>query len=224
MQRDLSSGGLQVRMLVRTLVRMDDFLLTDNQRRVLEYIRQHTLERHGPLDLSEVADELDFVADKSAQDYVTALDRKGALERTPHRGLRLNHRSRTPAAIMLPLVGRVAAGCPILATENIEGEFGIDASLFRPRPDYFLRVVGLSMRDAGILDGDLAAIHRTQSADDGRIVVARVDDEVTLKTLERKRGRIRLLPANPDFAPIEIDPQRESFTIEGLYVGMIRRT
>ena len=97
-------------------------------------------------------------------------------------------------------------------------------SLFRPRPDYFLRVVGLSMPDAGILDGDLAAIHRTQSADDGRIVVARVDDEVTLKTLERKRGRIRLLPANPDFAPIEIDPQRESFTIEGLYVGMIRRT
>ena len=125
---------------------------------------------------------------------------------------------------MLPLVGRVAAGSPILATENIEGEFGIDANLFRPRPDYFLRVVGLSMRDAGILDGDLIAVHRTDSADDGRIVVARVDDEVTVKTLERKRGRIRLLPANPDFAPIEIDPERATFAIEGLYVGMIRRT
>ena len=202
---------------------MDEILLPANQRRVLEYIREHTLERGRPPTLREIADAMGFARHSSAQDYVTALVRKGALERTPHRGLRLNHRSRTPAALTLPLVGRVAAGSPILATENIEGEFGIDASLFRPRPDYFLRVMGLSMRDAGILDGDLAAIHRADSADDGCIVVARVDDEVTLKTLERKRGRIRLLPSNPDFAPIEVDPERESFAIEGLYVGMIRR-
>ena len=203
---------------------MDKYELTDNQRRVLDFIRQHQEERGSAPTLREIADAMGFARHSSAQDYIKALERKGALERIPHRGLRLNQRSRTPAAIMLPLVGRVAAGSPILATENIEGEFGIDASLFRPRPDYFLRVVGLSMRDAGILDGDLAAIHRTQIADDGRIVVARVDDEVTLKTLERKRGKVRLLPSNPDFEPIEIDPERESFAIEGLYVGMIRRT
>jgi repressor LexA len=203
---------------------MDGFDLTDNQRRVLDYIRQHLAERGQPPTLREIAGALGFARHSSAQDYVRALERKGALERIPHRGLRLDQRSRTPATMRLPLVGRVAAGSPILATENIEGEFGIDANLFRPRPDYFLRVVGLSMRDAGILDGDLAAIHRTASADDGSIVVARVDDEVTLKTLECKRGRIRLLPSNPDFAPIEIDPQRDSFAIEGLYVGMIRRT
>ncbi len=203
---------------------MDDIDLTDNQRRVLDFIQSHVADLGRTPTLREIADALGFARHSSAQDYVKALVRKGVLEREPHRGLRLNHRSRTPATMLLPLVGRVAAGSPILATENIEGEFGIDASLFRPRPDYFLRVVGLSMRDAGILDGDLAAIHRTQTADDGRIVVARVDDEVTLKTLERKRGRIRLLPSNPDFAPIEIDPERESFAIEGLYVGMIRRT
>ena len=203
---------------------MDEISLTENQRRVLEFIQSHVAELGRTPTLREIAEALGFARHSSAQDYVKALERKGALERIPHRGLRLNHRSRTPAAVMLPLVGRVAAGSPVLATENIEGEFGIDASLFRPRPDYFLRVVGLSMRDAGILDGDLAAIHRSDTADDGRIVVARVDDEVTLKTLERKRGRIRLLPSNPDFAPIEVDPERNAFAIEGVFVGMIRRT
>jgi len=203
---------------------MDANELTPNQRRVLEHIRQHAAEHGRPPSLREIADALGFARHSSAQDYVEALVRKGALERSPHRGLRLPHRSRSPVATMLPLVGRVAAGSPILATENIEGEFGIDANLFRPRPDYFLRVVGLSMRDAGILDGDFIAVHRADTADDGRIVVARVDDEVTVKTLECRHGRIRLLPANPDFAPIEIDPERSSFAIEGLYVGMIRRT
>lgn len=203
---------------------MDDIELTDNQRRVFEHIREYVARHDRTPTLREIAEALGFARHSSAQDYVEALVRKGALERLPHRGIRLRQRMRMPDSVLLPLVGRVAAGSPILAIENIEGEFGIDANLFRPRPDYFLRVVGLSMRDAGILDGDLAAVHRTSTADDGRIVVARVDDEVTLKTLERKRGRIRLLPSNPDFAPIEIDPERESFAIEGLYVGMIRRT
>lgn len=203
---------------------MDDIELTDNQRRVFEHIRDYAARHNRTPTLREIAEALGFARHSSAQDYVQALVRKGALERLPHRGIRLRQRSRMPDTVLLPLVGRVAAGSPILAIENIEGEFGIDASLFRPKPDYFLRVIGLSMRDAGILDGDLAAVHRTDTADDGRIVVARVDDEVTLKTLERKRGRIRLLPSNPDFAPIEIDPDRESFAIEGLYVGMIRRT
>jgi len=163
---------------------MDEISLTRNQRRVLEHIREFTREHERTPTLREIAEAMGLARHSSAQDYVDALVRKGMLERSPHRGLRVKHLSRTPAASMtLPLVGRVAAGSPILAIENIEGEFGIDANLFRPRPDYFLRVVGSSMRDAGILHGDLAAVHRTDHADNGRIVVARIDDEVTLKTL-----------------------------------------
>lgn len=202
---------------------MQDLRLTPTQQRVLECIRRH-LERHerAPT-LREIAEDLGFASHSSAQDHVEALVRKGALERLPyHRGLRLRQRSRAPAAIQLPLVGRVAAGSPILAAENIEAGHGVDPGLFHPRPDYLLRVAGLSMRDAGILDGDLIAVHRTATAETGRIVVARLDDEVTVKRLERNGGRIRLLPANPDFAPIEVDPRRHAFAIEGVYVGLIR--
>jgi repressor LexA len=202
--------------------------LTANQQRVLDFI-ERCLKRdgHAPT-LREISENLGLSSHSSAQDYVDALVRKGALERLPgcnkyiHRGLRLPHRSRAPAAALLPLVGRVAAGSPILAAENVEAHHGVDAGLFRPRADYLLRVVGLSMRDAGILDGDLIAVHRTESADHGRIVVARIDDEVTVKTLDRRNGRVRLLPANPDFAPIDVDPGQHAFAIEGLYVGLIR--
>ena len=203
---------------------MDDFRnLTANQRRVLDCIRRH-LEHNGVAPtLREIAENLELSSHSSAQDYVEALVRKGALERLPyHRGLRLPHRSRASAATLLPLVGRVAAGSPILAAENIEAQHDVDPGLFRPRADYLLRVVGLSMRDAGILDGDLIAVHKSDTADHGRIVVARLDDEVTIKQLERRNGRVRLLPANPDFAPIDIDPRRHAFAIEGLYVGLIR--
>ena len=197
--------------------------LTPNQQRVLDCIAQH-IERHGSAPtLREISENLGLSSHSSAQDYVEALVRKGALERLPnHRGLRLPHRLRAPAATQLPLVGRVAAGSPILATENIESQHGVDPGLFHPRADYLLRVVGLSMRDAGILDGDLIAVHRTPSAEHGRIVVARLDDEVTVKHLEHRSGRVRLLPANPDFAPIEVDPARHAFAIEGVYVGLIR--
>lgn len=203
---------------------MDDIALTPNQRRVLDCIREH-FERHdcAPT-LREITEALGLSSHSSAQDYVEALVRKGALERLPqHRGLRLVERSRAPAAISLPLVGRVAAGSPILAAENVETHYALDPNLFQSRADYLLRVVGLSMRDIGILDGDLIAVRRTADADDGRIVVARLDDEVTVKRLERRRGRVRLLPANPDFAPIEVDPERHAFAIEGLYVGLLRR-
>jgi len=202
---------------------MDDLHLTTNQRRVLDCIQQH-FERHGCApSLREIAENLGLASHSSAQDYVEALVRKGALERSSHhRGLRLPLRSRAPAATRLPLVGRVAAGSPILAAENIEAEHGVDPDLFRPRADYLLRVVGLSMRDAGILDGDLIAVHRTQVAAHGRIVVARIDDEVTVKQLEQRGNRIRLLPANADFAPIDVDPERHAFAIEGVYVGLIR--
>src|SRR3982751_5318796 len=179
--------------------------LTANQQRVLECIQRHlTLYDRAPT-LREISENLGLKRHSSAQDHVEALVRKGALERLPnHRGLRLPLRLRAPAATQLPLVGRVAAGSPILATENIEAQHGIDPGLFHPRADYLLRVVGLSMRDAGILDGDLIAVHRTPSAEHGRIVVARLDDEVTVKQLEHRSGRVRLLPANPDFAPIEV--------------------
>lgn len=202
---------------------MSDIVLTANQRRVLDCIRVH-FERHdcAPT-LREITEALGLSSHSSAQDYVEALVRKGALERLPqHRGLRLVERSRAPAATSLPLVGRVAAGSPILAAENVEAQYALDPSLF-PRADYLLRVVGSSMRDAGILDGDLIAVRRSAEADDGRIVVARLDDEVTVKRLERRRGRVRLLPANPDFAPIEVDPHRHAFAVEGLYVGLLRR-
>ncbi|MFI4969074.1 MAG: transcriptional repressor LexA [Lysobacterales bacterium] len=202
---------------------MDAARLTANQQRVLDCIRRHLDQRgHAPT-LREISESLGLASHSSAQDYVEALIRKGMLERLPqHRGLRLPHRSRAPAATQLPLVGRVAAGSPILAAENIETGHAIDPDLFRPRADYLLRVVGLSMRDAGILDGDLIAVHRTPTAEHGRIVVARLDDEVTVKRLDHRAGRLRLLPANPDFAPIEVDPRRHAFAIEGLYVGLIR--
>ena len=202
---------------------MDAVRLTANQQRVLDCIRRHLDQRGHTPTLREISESLGLASHSSAQDYVEALVRKGVLERLPqHRGLRLPHRSRAPAATRLPLVGRVAAGSPILAAENIETAHAIDPDLFRPRADYLLRVVGLSMRDAGILDGDLIAVHRTPTAEHGRIVVARLDDEVTVKQLDHRSGRLRLLPANPDFAPIEVDPRRHAFAIEGLYVGLIR--
>ncbi|HVJ62634.1 MAG TPA: transcriptional repressor LexA [Tahibacter sp.] len=199
--------------------------LTANQQRVLDFIAEYSAEHGRPPALRDIADALGLRSHSSAQDYVEALVRKGALERLPqHRGLRAAERRPAPALRELPLIGRVAAGTPIMADANVENHYAVDASLFRPRADFLLRVVGLSMRDAGILDGDLIAVHQTQHADNGRIVVARLDDEITVKRLQRERDRLLLLPENPDFAPIEVDSRRiDSFAIEGLYVGMIRQ-
>lgn len=205
--------------------------LTANQQRVLDYIAAYVAEHTQAPSLREIAEALSLRSHSSAQDYVEALVRKGALERLPqHRGLRLAQanealrRQYRDDLRELPLVGRVAAGTPILSDANIETRYAVDAALFRPRADFLLRVVGLSMRDAGILDGDLIAVHRTPQADDGRIVVARLDDEITVKRLRRERDRLLLLSENPDFAPIEVDPRRTStFAIEGLYVGVIRQ-
>ncbi len=197
--------------------------LTPNQQRVLDFIRQQLSQDGRAPTLREISQNLGLASHTSAQDYVEALVRKGMLERLPnHRGLRLPVRSRAPAATRLPLVGRVAAGSPILATGNVEAHHDVDPSLFHPHADYLLRVVGYSMRDAGILDGDLIAVHRAMTAEHGRIVVARLDDDVTVKRLEHRDGRVRLLPANPDFTPIEVDPERHAFAIEGIYVGLIR--
>jgi len=204
---------------------MDDFDLTANQRRVLAWIQRH-FDRYGIAPtLREISENLGLKTHSSAQDYVEALIRKGALERLPqHRGLRLAQRIRVPAATSLPLVGRVAAGSPIMSEGNIEAQYAVDPALFRPRADFLLRVVGMSMRDAGIVDGDLLAVHRAQTAEDGSIVVARLDDEITVKRLKHRRGQLLLLPENPDFEPIEVDPRRvDNFAIEGLYVGIIRQ-
>jgi repressor LexA len=204
---------------------MNDFDLTANQRRVLAMIRRYLEQNDHAPSLREISEYLGLKTHSSAQDYVEVLIRKGALERLPHhRGLRLAQRIRVPAATSLPLVGRVAAGSPIMSEGNIETQYAVDPGLFRPRADFLLRVVGMSMRDAGIIDGDLLAVHRAQTAEDGSIVVARLDDEITVKRLKHRRGQLLLLPENPDFEPIEVNPRRvDNFAIEGLYVGIIRQ-
>jgi repressor LexA len=203
--------------------------LSERQQKTLAFLQEYMQTQGLPPTLREIADALGFSSHSSAQACVESLVRKGMLERSPqHRGLRLPASAAalrgTAAANDLPLIGRVAAGSPILAEENIEAQLEVDPALFRPRADYLLRVVGLSMRDAGILDGDLLAVHKTATATDGQIVVARLDDEVTVKRLKHERNRLLLLPENPDFAPIEVDPRRHAFAIEGRYVGIIRRT
>jgi len=201
--------------------------LTPNQQRVLDCIAEH-IERHGSAPtLREISENLGLSSHSSAQDYVEALVRKGALERLPyHRGLRLphhsHHRSRAPAAASIPLVGRVAAGSPILAAENIEAHHEVDPGLFQPRADYLLRVVGLSMRDAGILDGDLLAVQKRTEAKDGQIIVARLGDDVTVKRLMRRPGGLELIAENPDYENIFVKAGSAEFALEGIAVGLIR--
>lgn len=193
--------------------------LTARQQEILDFIRQ-TVESEGrPPTRLEVCTAFGFRSPNAAETHLRALAAKGAilLEEGRARGIRLAQ------ALGLPLVGRVAAGSPILAAEHVEQRFQLDPALFSPRADYLLRVRGMSMRDAGILDGDLIAVHRAAEARNGQIVVARIDDEVTVKTLQRKGKRVELLPANPDFDPIVVDPQRNHLVIEGIMVGLIRK-
>jgi len=199
--------------------------LTARQRQILDWIRGY-LETNGmPPTRAEIAIGLGFSTPSSAEDHLQALARKGAIEMLPgaSRGLRLKEMPGMPLQGALPLVGRVAAGHPILAVENIESHYRVDPALFSPRADYLLRVHGESMHDAGILDGDLLAVHRTGEARNGQIVVARVGgDEVTVKRF-RKRGReIILMPENAAFEPIVVDLRATAFAIEGIGVGLVR--
>ncbi len=199
-------------------------ILTARQQQILDWIRRY-LERTGmPPTRADIAAGLGFRTASSAEDHLRALARKGALEILPgaSRGLRLTDRS--PASPGLPLVGRVAAGHPILAIEHIESHVRLDPGLFSPAADYLLRVRGLSMKNAGILDGDLLAVHKTSEARSGQIVVARLGDEVTVKRLKRQGHHILLVAENPEFAPIAVDGRRENFAIEGLGVGVLRTT
>ena len=192
--------------------------LTRRQAQILQFIKDALEDSGYPPTRAEISRHFDFRSPNAAEDHLRALARKGAIELIAgaSRGIRL------PAGLGLPLIGRVAAGSPLLAEENVQGHFRIDPALFRPRADYLLKVRGTSMRDAGILDGDLLAVHRTPEARSGQIVVARLHNEVTVKRLQRRGSQIELIAENPDFAPIVIDPKRDALAIEGIAVGIIR--
>jgi repressor LexA len=216
--------------------------LTARQQQILELV-QRAIERTGaPPTRAEIAAELGFKSPNAAEEHLQALARKGAIELVggTSRGIRLKSRtvraSRTQhdpaqfslplpslAQLNLPLVGRVAAGHPILAQEHIDQTYAVEASLFSSKPDYLLRVKGMSMRDAGIVDGDLLAVQKTPEARNGQIVVARIHDEVTVKRFQRTRSGIELLPENPDFQPIVVRAGEDDFYIEGIAVGLVRQ-
>jgi len=199
--------------------------LTPRQAEVLDLIRRHLAETGLPPTRAEIARRLGFRSANAAEEHLRALARKGAIELLPgaSRGIRVV--SGEAGATGLPVIGRVAAGSPILAAEHVEDRYAVDPRLFQPAADYLLRVRGLSMRDAGILDGDLLAVHATPEAQSGQIVVARLGDEVTVKRLKRDRRsphRVVLRAENPDFAPIEVDLRRDQMVIEGIGVGLVR--
>jgi repressor LexA len=214
--------------------------LTARQQEILNLIASEIQRTGFPPTRAEIARALGFKSANAAEDHLKALARKGAIEMTAgaSRGIRLlqtdNAINNSPPAshklassnlkqIILPLVGRVAAGSPILAAEHIENEIGVEPSLFQQVPDYLLRVKGYSMRDAGILDGDLLAVKRSPDARNGQIVVARIGDEVTVKRFSKTGSRIQLLPENSDFQAITVDPS-DDFSLEGIAVGLIRST
>jgi repressor LexA len=198
--------------------------LTPRQAQILELIRECLDETGFPPTRAEIAQTLGFRSANAAEEHLRALARKGAIEllKGTSRGIRLLL-PEPPAG--LPVVGRVAAGSPILAAEHVEDHYAVDSDLFRPRAHYLLRVRGMSMRDVGILDGDLLAVHTSRRAENGQIVVARLEDEVTVKRFRRHgrwKHRVRLLPENPDFDPIEVDLRYQELVIEGLAVGLLR--
>jgi repressor LexA len=213
--------------------------LTPRQQQILDLVHD-AIERTGaPPTRAEIAAELGFKSANAAEEHLQALARKGMLELVggTSRGIRLsrqalrglNESRNKPFSLPMPgleqislaLVGRVAAGSPILAQEHIDQRYSVEASLFPGKPDYLLRVRGMSMQGAGILDGDLLAVHKTKEAREGQIVVARLGDEVTVKRLHRTRHGIELLPENPDFKPIVVGAD-DAFELEGIAVGLIR--
>ncbi len=196
--------------------------LTSRQSEILVLIQDFIAEYGMPPTRAEIARELGFKSANAAEDHLRALQKKGMLELIPgaSRGIQLKDSLREQMG--LPLVGRVAAGSPILAEEHIETHYRIDPSLFDPKPHYLLRVEGMSMKNAGILDGDLVAVHRTPEVRSRQIIVARLDDEVTVKRYRQEGSVVWLLPENEDFEPIEVDLNSQSMMIEGVVVGVIR--
>ena len=196
--------------------------LTPRQKEILNMIQEFIAEYGMPPTRADIARELGFKSSNAAEEHLRALQKKGVLDLVPgaSRGIQLKDSLREQ--IGLPLVGRVAAGSPILAEEHIETHYTIDPALFRPKPHYLLRVEGMSMRNAGILDGDLVAVHRTPEVRSRQIVVARVEDEVTVKRYRQDGSVVWLLPENEDFEPIQVDLNEQAMVIEGVVVGVIR--
>jgi repressor LexA len=201
--------------------------LTDRQSEILKLIRELTEVSGYPPTRAEIAERMGFRSVNAAEQHLRALEKKGAIEISSgaSRGIRVRDgrpAGRAGRLLELPVIGRVAAGSPMLAEEHVQGRYQVDPNLFTPRADYLLRVRGMSMRDAGILEGDLLAVHRTQEARTGQVVVARLSDEVTVKRFKRRGHAVQLLPENPDFEPIEVDLRNEPLVIEGIAVGVIR--
>ncbi|MBI5898562.1 MAG: transcriptional repressor LexA [Rhodocyclales bacterium] len=192
--------------------------LTPRQQEILDFIRNSMEVFSMPPTRAEIASAFGFASPNAAEDHLRALAKKGAITLEPGsaRGIRLVEQ------LGLPLIGSVAAGSPLLAVENRLGNFRIDPALFQPHADYLLRVRGLSMIEAGILDGDLLAVHRTSEASNGQIVVARLGDEVTVKRFKRRGSMVELIAENRDFAPILVNTRKEPLAIEGVAVGLIR--
>lgn len=196
--------------------------LTSRQQEILDLIKRYIDETGYPPTRAEIAQECGFKSANAAEDHLKALARKGAIEMVPgaSRGIRVPEQ----LCLGLPLVGHVAAGYPVLAEEHIDDYCDIKPEFFSPAADFLLKVRGESMKDAGILDGDLLAVHKTQEAKTGQIVVARVDDELTVKRLQKSgsRSELVLLPENDSFEPIHVDLKTQAFAIEGIAVGVIR--
>lgn len=202
--------------------------LTPRQQQVFDLIRSKIEETGMPPTRAEIARELGFRSANAAEEHLKALARKNAIEIIPgaSRGIRilLDVAANEEPEDGLPLIGQVAAGSPILAQEHVEAHYQVDPAMFKPQADFLLRVQGESMKEVGIMDGDLLAVHKTQDVRDGQIVVARVDDDVTVKRLERKGSTVLLHAENPEFSTIEVDLTAQHLSIEGLAVGIIRNT
>lgn len=196
--------------------------LTPRQTQILEMIQDFIAETGMPPTRADIANQLGFKSANAAEEHLRALQKKGVLELVPgaSRGIQLKDSLREQMG--LPLVGRVAAGSPILAQEHIETHYKLDPQLFNPKPHYLLRVHGMSMKNAGILDGDLVAVHRTPEVRSRQIVVARLDDEVTVKRYRQEGSLVWLLPENEEFEPIRVDLREQGLVIEGVVVGVIR--
>jgi len=199
--------------------------LTPRQAEVLELIKVNMSETGMPPTRAEIAQKLGFKSANAAEEHLKALAKKGVIEIMPgtSRGIRLLlEEEEVLEESGLPLIGKVAAGEPILAQEHIESHYQVDPALFHPRADFLLRVQGMSMKNIGILDGDLLAVHKTQEVRNGQVVVARLDEDVTVKRFQRKGSQVWLLPENEELSPIEVDLSCQQLTIEGLAVGVIR--
>ncbi|MEG0280729.1 MAG: transcriptional repressor LexA [Morganella sp. (in: enterobacteria)] len=198
--------------------------LTARQQQVYDLVRDHIAQTGMPPTRAEIAARLGFRSPNAAEEHLKALARKGVIEiiSGASRGIRLLMEEEDDTG--LPLIGRVAAGEPLLAQEHIESYYQVDPSLFKPSADFLLRVNGMSMKDIGIMDGDLLAVHKTQDVHNGQVVVARIEDEVTVKRFKKVGNKIELHAENAEFSPIVVDLREQSFIVEGLAVGVIRNS